>query len=98
MIEREVSLDTARLDEADRLTERRARGGEAARAREESWKESVRAYHAEHREARRHLWITYYRTLARNHALLAEENEARAAALGTPGEAPDLGTPGEGGS
>ena len=66
------------------LIERRAANAEHAddpQAREESWKESVRAYNAEHREARRHQWASYYRTLARNHAALSERFEGKAASL-----------------
>ncbi len=34
-----------------------------------------RAANAEHREARRHLWITYYRRFALNHAGLATADD-----------------------
>lgn len=63
------------------LIERRAQLGQEADEREESWKESVRQYHAENREAFRYQWITYYRTLAGAHRRLSEENEKKALAL-----------------
>jgi hypothetical protein len=46
----------------------------------------VRQYHAECCEVRRHLWIGYYRRLARNHAGIAAHFENKAAALVDPGE------------
>ena len=61
------------LDEAERginrLIEFRSRtptDKEEANREEEAWKESTRAYNAERLEARRHMWATHYRTLARN--------------------------------
>jgi hypothetical protein len=68
-------------DQLDRLIERRATGTEAANERERIWKRGLEAHHAEHQEANRHQWATYFKTLARNHARLAEENELRAKAL-----------------
>lgn len=66
------------------LIERRAANAgdrEMAAEREEGWKESVRVYNAERREARRHQWIAYYRRLAANHAGLSEDLERRAREL-----------------
>lgn len=71
-------------DEVDRLIERRAANAEHADdpdEREASWEASVAAFHAEHREARRHLWVTYFRTLSRNHAAIAEHFEEKATKL-----------------
>lgn len=66
----------------NQLIERRSRRGEDdAQEREEGWKESVRQYNAELLETRRYQWATYFRTLARNHARLSEENNRKAAAL-----------------
>lgn len=70
------------------LIERRTANAEHAddaQAREESWKESVRQYHGEIREANRWAWISYYRRLSRAHAGLCEHFEGKAAAL-DPGE------------
>lgn len=71
-------------DELDRLIERRARKKsprDAANALEESWKASEEAHRAEHQEANRHAWCSYYRRLAANHAGIAEHFEGKAAAL-----------------
>lgn len=67
------------------LIERRASQRQDADEKEESWRESVRQYHGEIREANRHAWCTYYRRLARNHAGLSEHFESKASAL-DPGE------------
>jgi cyclopropane fatty-acyl-phospholipid synthase-like methyltransferase len=48
---------------------------------EESWKETTRIYNAEHREARRHMWIGYYRRLAESFRRRSEECAERASAL-----------------
>ena len=67
------------------LIERRAANAEHdddPQAREESWKESVRAYNAEHREARRHQWVSYYRTLAESFRRRSEECAEKAERLG----------------
>lgn len=69
------------------LIERRAAQREDVDEREESWRESVRQYHAEHREARRYMWITHYRRLAGTHRRISEDLERRAQALLNPGEA-----------
>lgn len=66
------------------LIERRAANAEHAddpQSREESWKESERAFRAERREALRYQWIAYYRLLARNHANLSERFREKADAL-----------------
>ncbi len=68
-------------DQLDALIQRRATGTEAANERERIWKRGLEAHHAEHQEANRHRWVAYFKTLARNHAALAEENERRAADL-----------------
>lgn len=73
------------------LIERRARDREDANATEAAWAESVRAHHAEHREARRYLWIHYYRQLAESFRKRSEECAEKAAALGDPSEAREPG-------
>jgi hypothetical protein len=65
----------------DRLIQNRATGTEAANERARIWRQGLEEYHDEHEEARRHMWATYFRTLARTHAALSEENERRAADL-----------------
>jgi cyclopropane fatty-acyl-phospholipid synthase-like methyltransferase len=76
-------------DELDTLIDRRAREArtekEDADRIEESWKETTRIYNAEHREARRHQWIGYYRRLSESFRRRSEECAERAAAL-DPGE------------
>ncbi len=78
-------MDTAKVDAAtgqlDALIQRRATGTEAANERARIWRQGLEEYHDEHEESRRHQWATYFKTLARNHARLAEENELRAKAL-----------------
>lgn len=78
------------LEEVDRLIEKRARQKsprDAANEREAIWKASEAEHHAAHREARRHMWITYYRTLSRNHAGLSAHFEGKASELLERGEA-----------
>jgi hypothetical protein len=72
----------------NRLIERRATDREQANAEAESWKATTAAFNAEHREARRHMWIGYYRRLSESFRRRSEECAERAAAL----------DPGEGGS
>jgi hypothetical protein len=75
-------------DEVDRIIERRAKDKspkDAANEREAIWKASEAAHHAEHREARRHMWIGYYRRLSESFRRRSEECAERAAAL-DPGE------------
>lgn len=67
------------------LIERRASAKQGADEREESWKESVRAYNAEVGEANRHAWRTYYRRLSESFRLRSEECAQKAMAL-DPGE------------
>ncbi len=78
---REKSMDP---DEVDRLIERRAKDKspkDAANEREAIWKASEAEHHAEHREARRHMWIGYYRRLSESFRRRSEECAERASAL-----------------
>lgn len=72
----------AHTDELDRVIEQRAKAAaterDRANAEEESWKQSTRIYNGELREMRRHQWISYYRTLARNLRTSAERFEDKA--------------------
>lgn len=66
------------------LIERRAANAEHAddpQAREESWKASEAEHHAAIREAHRHMWITYYRRLARSLQTRAGHFEDKARTL-----------------
>lgn len=65
----------------NQLIERRASQRKEADEKEESWQESVRQYHSEIRESRRHQWVAFYRRLARNHAALSEHFESKAERL-----------------
>lgn len=69
----------------NQLIERRASAKQDADEREESWKESVRAYNAEVGEANRHARRTYYRRLSESFRLRSEECAQKAMAL-DPGE------------
>lgn len=72
----------------NQLIERRARENSpkaSANEREAIWKASEAEHHAEHREARRHMWIGYYRRLSESFRRRSEECAERAAAL-DPGE------------
>jgi hypothetical protein len=73
-------LDVA-TDQLDTLIERRADKTPDPDELEPSYAESVRRYHAKRQQQARWEWIRYYGRLARCHARLAEENEARAEAL-----------------
>jgi hypothetical protein len=78
---REKSMDP---DEVDRIIERRAKDKspkDAANEREARWKASEREYHDEREEARRHQWITYYRTLSRSLRTRAADFDDRASQL-----------------
>ncbi len=71
-------------DEVDRIIERRAKDKspkDAANEREAIWKASEAEHHAEHREARRHAWCSYYRRLSESFRRRSEECAERASAL-----------------
>jgi hypothetical protein len=72
--------------ELDAFIERRSRKEPDPDELSPSYQESVRRFHAGRQEYNRNLWICYFRTLARSHARLAAENEAKAAALLAEGE------------
>lgn len=66
------------------LIERRAwekSPGELANEREAIWKASEEAHRAEHREANRHAWRSYYRRLSLAHGRLSEHFAGKASAL-----------------
>jgi 8-oxo-dGTP pyrophosphatase MutT (NUDIX family) len=73
-------MDVA-TDQLDALIERRASREPDPDELEPSYAESVRRFHTRRREAHKWEWVRYFDRLARNHARLARENEARAAAL-----------------
>jgi hypothetical protein len=54
---------------------------------EESWKETTRIYNAEHREARRHAWCSYYRRLSESFRRRSEECAEKARAIQGAGDA-----------
>ncbi len=83
--ERSVMDVVERLESADKELEafisRRADKTPDPDTTEPSYAESVRRFHVRRREAHKWEWVRYFDRLARNHARLAQENEARAAAL-----------------
>jgi hypothetical protein len=77
-------------DEVDRIIERRAKDKspkDAANEREAIWKASEAEHHAEHREARRHMWIGYYRRLSESFRRRSEECAEKARAIQGAGDA-----------
>ncbi len=72
----------AGLDAREARTEK-----EDANRIEESWKETTRIYNAEHREARRHMWIGYYRRLSESFRRRSEECAEKARAIQGAGDA-----------
>ena len=66
--------------QAGKVAEERA-GQEHANALEQMRRDQERRHAEQHREYNRNLWICYFRTLARNHARLAQEHEAKAQKL-----------------
>ncbi len=74
----------------NQLIERRAREKspkDAANEREIIWKASEAEHHAEHREARRHMWIGYYRRLSESFRRRSEECAEKARAIQGAGDA-----------
>ncbi len=69
--------------ELDRFIDSRAQrtGWEKANKIEALYAESVRRHRAKLRQENRWAWIRFHECLAHNHAPLADENRAKAAAL-----------------
>jgi hypothetical protein len=68
-------------DDLDALIERRARQAAEGRRTEESWRESVRAFHARRQGENCALWYSHHMSMSAVHTGLAQDHERRALEL-----------------